>query len=104
MTYKRFINHDDTILDNYGEQLISTDEIVDKLNQLHYENKQLGAEVSETSYEYNMLILEHQKLEKENKELKQSNKDAWNLIQFIYEEIKEEGSMDWGRIQDLVEF
>lgn len=104
MTYKRFINHDDTILDNYGEQLISTDEIVDKLNQFHYENKQLGAEVSETSYEYNMLILEHQKLEKENKELKQSNKDAWNLIQFIYEEIKEEGSMDWGRIQDLVEF
>ncbi len=104
MTYKRFINHDDTILDNYGEQLISTDEIVDKLNQLHYENKQLGAEVSETNYEYNMLILEHQKLEKENKELKQSNKDAWNLIQFIYDEIKEEGSMDWGRIQDLVEF
>ena len=104
MTYKRFINHDDTILDNYGEQLISTDEIVDKLNQLHYENKQLGAEVSETNYEYNMLILEQQKLEKENKELKQSNKDAWNLIQFIYDEIKEEGSMDWGRIQDLVEF
>lgn len=75
MTYKRFINHDDTILDNYGEQLISTDEIVDKLNQLHYENKQLGAEVSETNYEYNMLILEHQKLERENKELKKRIKE-----------------------------
>lgn len=41
---------------------------------------------------------------KENEQLKQSNKDAWNLIQFIYEEIKKDGSMDWGRIQDLVEF
>ena len=81
MTYKRFINHDDTILDNYGEQLISTDEIVDKLNQLHYENKQLGAEVSETSYEYNMLILEHQKLERENKELKKKIKRRGNSPQ-----------------------
>lgn len=43
-------------------------------------------------------------LEKENNELKQSNKDAWNLIRFIYNEIKEDGYMDWGRIQDLVEF
>ena len=40
----------------------------------------------------------------ENEELKQSNKDAWNLIRFIYNEIKEDGYMDWGRIQDLVEF
>ena len=40
----------------------------------------------------------------ENEQLKQSNKDAWNLIQFIYNEIKEDGYMDWGRIQDLVEF
>lgn len=39
-----------------------------------------------------------------NKELKQSNKDALNLIRFIYNEIKEDGYMDWGRIQDLVEF
>ena len=43
-------------------------------------------------------------LEEENKELKQSNNDAWNLIRFIYNEIKEDGSMDWWRIQDLVEF
>ena len=45
-----------------------------------------------------------QGLIEENKQLKQSNKDAWNLIQFIYNEIKEDGYMDWGRIQDLVEF
>ena len=43
-------------------------------------------------------------LYEENEQLKQSNKDAWNLIQFIYNEIKEDGYMDWGRIQDLVEF
>jgi len=43
-------------------------------------------------------------LHEKNKELKQSNNDAWNLIQFIYNEIKEDGYMDWGRIQDLVEF
>ena len=43
-------------------------------------------------------------LEKENEQLNQSYKDAWNLIRFIYNEIKEDGYMDWGRIQDLVEF
>jgi hypothetical protein len=42
-------------------------------------------------------------LYKENEELKQSNENAWNLIQFIYNEIKEDGSMDFGRIRDLVE-
>jgi len=40
----------------------------------------------------------------ENEQLKQSNKDAWNLIRFIYNEIKEDGYMDFGRIKDLVEF
>ena len=49
-------------------------------------------------------FVENFNLKKENKELKQSNKDAWNLIQYIYNEIKEDGYMDWGRIQDLVEF
>lgn len=37
-------------------------------------------------------------------ELNEQNKDAWNLIRFIYNEIKENGSMDFGRINDLVEF
>lgn len=41
MTEKRFVNHDDTILDNEGEQLISIDEIVTKLNELNSENQQL---------------------------------------------------------------
>ena len=41
MTGKRFTNHDDTILDTDGEQLISTDEIVDKMNELHEENIEL---------------------------------------------------------------
>ena len=43
-------------------------------------------------------------LAEENEQLKQSNKDAWNLIRFIYNEIKEDGYIDWERIQDLVEF
>ena len=60
--------------DNYGEEM--ADKINELLNEFH----------------------------EENKKLKQSNKDAWNLIRFIYNEIKEDGSMDWGRIQDLVEF
>ena len=38
---KRFINHDDIILDTEGEQLISTDEIADKMNELHEENQSL---------------------------------------------------------------
>ncbi|MBQ6219935.1 MAG: hypothetical protein IJH63_00800 [Methanobrevibacter sp.] len=43
-------------------------------------------------------------LAEENEQLKQSNKDAWDLIRFIYNEIKEDGYMDFGRIKDLVEF
>ena len=39
MTKKRFTNHDDTIIDTDGEQLISTDEIVAKMNELHEEGK-----------------------------------------------------------------
>jgi len=50
------------------------------------------------------LINDTNKIQEENEQLKQSNKDAWNLIRFIYNEIKEDGYMDWGRIQDLVEF
>ena len=49
------------------------------------------------------LIDKYTHLEEENEKLKCSNKDAWNLIQFIYNEIKEDGSMDFGRIKDLVE-
>ena len=44
MTAKRFTNHDDTILDTDGEQLISTDEIVDTMNELHEEVMDLRRE------------------------------------------------------------
>ena len=37
-------------------------------------------------------------------ELKKSEKEAWDLIKYIYNEIKNDGSMDYDRIQDLVEF
>lgn len=81
--------------DNYGEEM--ADKINELLNELHEEKeicKQAYREIKEDAI----------RKTEENKELKQSNKDAWNLIQFIYNEIKEDGSMDWGRIQDLVEF
>ena len=58
--------------------------------------------------EYNLLTIKEvtdllNSLNDENEQLKCSNKDAWDLIQFIYNEIKEDGSMDFGRIKDLVE-
>ena len=84
------------------------------------ENKQIKAdkfvkskiheinELENEAEEYNLDAMNYQTLYEQqlgiNKELKQSNKDAWNLIRFIYNEIKEDGYMDWGRIQDLVEF
>ena len=40
---KRFTNHDDTILDTDGEQLVSTDEIADKMNELHEKNQNTQA-------------------------------------------------------------
>lgn len=36
--------------------------------------------------------------------LQQSREDAWSLLRHIYDEICEDGSMDFGRIKDLVEF
>ena len=36
--------------------------------------------------------------------LQQSREDAWSLIRYIYDESREDGSMDFGRIRDLVEF
>ena len=41
ITEKRFANHDGTIIDNKREQLISTDEIVEKLNELSDEKGEL---------------------------------------------------------------
>ena len=94
--------------DSYCKDIASLEKENEQLNN---ENKSFKAEIEQLKKCYNNVLDEmdtlaevNDKTYKENKELKQSNKDAWNLIQFIYEEIKEEGSMDWERIQDLVEF
>lgn len=68
MTEKRFINHDDTILDNQSEQLISTDEIVDKLNTQH-----------ET-------IVEQRKLISIYKEKKEEVQQLLDIIDFILQD------------------
>lgn len=74
--------------------IIEANELIDKLRR---ENEQLNKHC----VEYGFIV---GSLEEKNKTLEQDNKDAWNLIRFIYNEIKEDGSMDWWRIQDLVEF
>ena len=46
MTEKRFINHDENVIDNINnEQLTSTDEIVTVMNTLHKENQQLKKKI-----------------------------------------------------------
>lgn len=67
----------------------------------------IGIEDTETNrvcvtIEENIRLLNE--LNDENKQLKQSHKEAWDLIKYIYDEIKEDGSMDYGRIRDLVVF
>lgn len=62
------------------QQDLTEQETVDLLNKFHEENKQLGLEVSETNYEYNMLILKYQKLERENKELQEFKDKVFNSI------------------------
>ncbi|MBR3141115.1 MAG: hypothetical protein IKF11_09690 [Methanobrevibacter sp.] len=43
---KRFINHDENVIDNINnEQLTSTDEIVTVMNTLHKENQQLKKKI-----------------------------------------------------------
>ena len=115
MTVKRFevtFNDSDFHLkDNEtGEELKLVDEkvcydyIADRWNALHEENQELKSDVYDWKASAEDYLKLGKSLKKENEQLKQSNKDAWNLIQFIYNEIKEDGYMDWGRIQDLVEF
>ena len=84
--------------------------IANKLTALAKENEQLKTVINryekysnKKNDELNFRQLDILKLKEENEQLKCSNKDAWDLIQFIYNEIKEDGSMDFGRIKDLVE-
>lgn len=81
-----------------------------RLIELEKENEQLKTVINryekysnKKNDELNFRQLDILKLKEENEQLKCSNKDAWDLIQFIYNEIKEDGSMDFGRIKDLVE-
>ena len=83
---KRFTNHDDTIIDTDGEQLISTDEIVDKMNELHKENKELQGKYNaqrrlfgQLNSDYNNYRLSaedcQKQLKEENEQIKQTIKD-----------------------------
>ena len=102
------------LVDGYGDEIYWGDgstnglkQIVNKLNELHEEKIELHIQndfLKDENQHMRDLVNENKQLKKENKKLKQSDNDAWNLIRFIYNEIKEDGYMDWGRIQDLVEF
>ena len=74
MTAKRFTNHDDTILDTDGEQLISTDEIVDKMNELHEERNYFERKKWEYWNKFNLAHLDNINLRKENEHIKQTIK------------------------------
>ena len=87
------LNHRDLNSEQFVAQLIMF---------LNEQNDAIEKLIKDEKYWEQKAIKRITELEKENKELQQSNKDAWNLIQFIYNEIKEDGYMDWGRIQDLV--
>ena len=94
MTEKRFTNHDDTILDAEGEQLISTDEIVDKMNELHEENQDLkffNKDLAENlSACANARISKDnwiEKLTEENEQLKQQNENLLVKLKFTAEQV-----------------
>ena len=106
MTEKRFINHDDTILDSQGEQLISTDEIVDKMNELAEENEQLKQQVEEQKRQIkgfilmkNGLIDDCMKLSEENEQLKQRNDRQLKQLDRLYRLIEEK---DWRTLTDII--
>ena len=84
--------------DNRNKELVSKNALLEK------ENEQLKSELDNCKECLDLNRSSCARHMKENEQLKQSNKDAWELIQFIYNEIKEDGSMDWGRLQDLVVF
>lgn len=75
---------------------IQAEEICNKLNEVADENKELKKEVQEQERRKWACLKEAHRLDLENER-------AWNLIRFIYNEIKEDGYMGWKRIQDLEE-
>jgi len=111
MTAKRYKEVE--VLDNViyiNGEIIGCKRLCNLLNELHEENQSFeihskwqGEKYSELLDSFTNMKKKLQLVKKENEQLKCSNKDAWDLIQFIYNEIKEDGSMDFGRIKDLVE-
>ena len=78
MTEKRFIVIDDyTLVDIEEERLISTDEIVDKMNELYEENIMLKNIKKDKiiKRDYTSMGLYDNKTEKENEQLKKENKE-----------------------------
>lgn len=69
---KRFTNHDDIIVDIKGEQLISTDEIADKMNELYEENQDLATKKEDAEYELLHLKEKYEELLEENEQLKKN--------------------------------
>ena len=111
MTEKRFtITGHRSISDHQKKRLYDVSDfdgvisVTETMNELAEENEQLKSELDNCKECLDLNRSSCARHMKENEQLKQSNKDAWELIQFIYNEIKEDGSMDWGRLQDLVVF
>ena len=106
-----FLNdQNQAIVDLYDGSKYWSDKATEKIKELEKENEQLKKEsygnldgLNYYQEQNGHLSSKISDLECENEQLKCSNKDAWDLIQFIYNEIKEDGSMDFGRIKDLVE-
>lgn len=103
---KRFTNHDDTILDTDGEQLISTDEIVDKMNELHEEVEYLKPLANENTHyiadmEDDIITFKQKikKLEKENDELKQRNENQYKQLQHLWSLME---AKDWETLSEMV--
>ena len=69
-------------------------EAENKIKELSEENEQLKSELDNCKECLDLNRSSCARHMKENEQLKQSNKDAWELIQFIYNEIKEDGSME----------
>ena len=76
-------------------------EVCPLLNDIDSENTHVKYSLSAYMVDLNNCKGKCSALEEENGQLKQSHKEAWDLIKYIYDEIKEDGSMDYGRIRDL---
>ena len=98
MTEKRFINHDDTIIDNQGEQLISTDEIVEKLNELNEEIER------QREFKFSA-IRQANRMDEEKEKLKKYLTIYYHLFKELQKQLKEVKKMsdlDHDDFNDLI--